>query len=171
MKPEDKAEFAQTVTAAAAHKRMTLTSLDHRFWWEGMQDWTLADFQAAMFRLIKTEDFMPTMKHFEDLRKAGRLTAGEAFAKALGWARSGAYNHPAKTPEAILIDRVVAALGGWSAISGSDPEKVHFLERRFVEHFETISDATDTREALPQISAQPERLRMKLVQAQKRLTQ
>jgi hypothetical protein len=169
VRPEDKTEFAQTVAAAAAHKRMTLTPLDHRFWWEGMQDWTLPEFQAAMFRLIKTHDFMPTMKHFEDLRKAGRMTSGEAFAKALGWARDGSYKHPAKTPEAILIDRVVSALGGWSSIAGSDPDYVHFLEKRFAEHFETVVDVTDTREALPQIAG-PTALHPRLAASMKQLT-
>lgn len=152
MRPEDKVEFAQTVTAMASHKRQTLTAMDHRFWWEGMQAWTLADFQAAAFQLVKTRDFMPSMKDFEDLRKAGRMTAGEAFAKALEWARTGAYRYPAQTPEAMLIDRVVQAMGGWIALCGSDPEKIHFTEKRFAEHYETIEDATDTRVALPQIA-------------------
>jgi hypothetical protein len=152
VRPEDKTEFAQTVAAMASHKRQTLTAMDHRFWWEGMQDWTLDDFQAAAFRLIKTEDFMPTMKHFEDLRKAGRMTAGEAFAKAIAWARSGEYQHPAKTHEAILIDRVVAMLGGWGEITRYEEGKLHFLEKSFAEHYETLQDATDTREALPQIT-------------------
>lgn len=152
MKPEDKAEFAQTVAAMASHKRQTITAMDHRFWWEGMQDWTLVDFQAAAFRLVKTEEFMPTMKHFEDLRKAGRMTAGEAFEKALAWAKSGAYHHPAQSPEAVFIDRVVQAMGGWSRIAGSDPDEVQWTEKRFAEHFAEIQDVTDTREALPQIA-------------------
>ncbi|MDR5727938.1 MAG: DUF6475 domain-containing protein [Terriglobia bacterium] len=152
MRPEDKTEFAQTVTAMASHKRQTLTAMDHRFWWEGMQDWTLADFQAAAFQLVKTKEFMPSMKDFEDLRKAGRMTAGEAFAKAIHWARTGTYGNPAKTPEAIFIDRVVHAMGGWSRITGHDPEQLQWLEKSFAEHYADIQDATDTREALPQIT-------------------
>lgn len=152
MKPEDKTAFSQTVAAMASHKRQTLTPMDHRFWWEGMQDWTLSDFQDAAFRLVKTEEFMPSMKHFEDLRRAGRMTPGEAFAKAIAWARAGTYTAPAKSPEAILIDHVVAAMGGWIAMTSADTEKLHFLEKRFVEHYETIQDATDTRAALPQLT-------------------
>ena len=122
-------------------------------YWIALCDWEFQDFQAAAQRLMKTSKFMPRPSDFEDLRKAGRMTSGEAFAKAIGWARDGSYKHPAKTPEAILIDRVVAALGGWSAITGSDPEYVHFLEKRFSEHFDTIVDVTEIREALPQIAA------------------
>lgn len=136
----------------AAHKRQTLTAIDHRFWWEGMREWTLADFQAAAFQLVKTLEFMPSMKDFEDLRKAGRMTAGEAFAKTIAWARSGDYKHPAQSAEAMLVERVVASLGGWIAITSYDQEKLHFLEKRFVESYETIEEASDTRAALPQIT-------------------
>lgn len=139
-------------------------------YWIALSDWSFEDFQAASQRLMKTSKFMPRPSDFEDLRKAGRLTAGEAFAKALGWARAGTYTAPAKTPDAIFIDRVVMAMGGWIAITGSDPEKLHFLERRFLEHFESLQDATDTREALPQI-ARPDWLALQLSDARKRLTQ
>lgn len=152
MKPSDKAEFAKVVLAFAELKGKQLSLPAVELYWLAMQDWTLADFQAAAVRLLKTMDFMPIPKDFEDLRKAGRLTVGEAFAKMIGWAKSGAYNHPAKTPDAVMIDRVVNAMGGWGRIATADAEKLHFLERDFCEHYETIQDATDTREALPQIA-------------------
>jgi len=138
-------------------------------YWIALSDWRFEDFQAAAQRLMKTSKFMPRPSDFEDLRKAGRMTSGEAFAKALGWARDGSYKHPAKTPEAILIDRVVSALGGWSSIAGSDPDYVHFLEKRFAEHFETVVDVTDTREALPQIAG-PTALHPRLAASMKQLT-
>jgi hypothetical protein len=148
----DKAEFAKVVLAFAELKSKQLSLPAIELYWLAMQDWDLSDFKLAATRLLKTAEFMPTPKDFEDLRKAGRMTSGEAFAKAIGWARSGVYRNPAKTPEAILIDRVVHALGGWIAISNYDEEKLHFLEKSFIEHYETIQDATDTREALPQIT-------------------
>jgi hypothetical protein len=122
-------------------------------YWIALRSWSYEDFEAACAHLMEHhKGFMPKPGHFSELRKAGRLTAGEAFAKAIGWARDGSYNAPAKTPDAIFIDRVVAAMGGWSRITGADSEKLHFLERDFAEHFTDIRDATDTREALPQIA-------------------
>lgn len=138
-------------------------------YWIALSDWSFEDFQAAAQRLMKTSKFMPRPSEFEELRKAARLTAGEAFEKAVGWARSGTYNAPAKTPDAIFIDRVVSAMGGWIAITGSDPEKLHFLERRFVEHFNDLQEASDTREALPQLR-RPDWLQLGLDTAKKRLT-
>lgn len=122
-------------------------------YWIALRSWSYDDFEAACAHLMEHhKDFMPKPGHFTDLRKAGRLTSGEAFAKMIGWAKSGAYNHPAKTPDAVMIDRVVNAMGGWGRITTADAEKLHFLERDFCEHYETIQDATETREALPQIA-------------------
>lgn len=149
----DKGEFAKVVMGFAELKGKQLSLPALELYWRAMRDWPLEFFMLAAERLVKTSKFMPEPYHFEQLLKAGRTTAGEAFAKALEWARTGAYRHPAMTPEAILIDRVVAAMGGWIALCGSDPEKIHFTERRFAEHYESIEDATDTRTALPQIAA------------------
>lgn len=153
MEQKDKAEFAQTVTAMASHKRQTLTSMDHRFWWEGMQTWTLADFQAAAFQLVKTKEFMPSMKDFEDLRRAGRMTAGEAWTTAVDWVRTGAYRTPAQSENGRFIDRVVSAIGGYQVIAQCAEDKLTFLERRFVEHFADMQAAADTRKALPGIAS------------------
>lgn len=148
----DKAEFVKVVMGFAELKGKQLSLPAIELYWRAMRDWPLEYFMVAAERLVKTSQFMPEPYHFDQLRKASRMTAGEAFAKVLAWARSGMYTVPAQTPEAILIDRVVQAMGGWGRITGHDPEKLHFLENSFVENFETISDATDTREALPQIA-------------------
>ena len=169
MQPSDKPQFLKVLNGLAAMKKATLIPEVLDLWWGCMADWSIEDFKAAAIHVIKNSTFMPTPKDFEDLRKAGRNTAGEAFAKALGWARSGAYRNPAKTPDAILIDRVVHALGGWIAITSCDEEKLHFLERRFVEHFETIQDSSDVREALPAI-AKPDWLQLGVEARRKALT-
>lgn len=152
MKPSDRRQFLEIVMGFAELKSKSLSAPALELYWNSMQDWELADFQAAAGRLLKTMTFMPTPKNFEDLRKAGRMTSGEAFEKAIAWARSGDYKYPARSPEAVMIERVVAALGGWSQITGYDPEKLHFLEKRFTDTFDQLEDVTDTREALPQIA-------------------
>lgn len=168
MRPEDKAEFVQTVAAMAAHKRQTLSAVDHKFWWMGMQDWTLEDFQAAAFVLVKREDFMPNMKHFEDLRKAGRMTAGEAWDKVVTHVRTSAYEHGGINP---LIDQCVrATVGSYRQLAMSNVSDTHWLEKRFAEHYGTISDVQDTRHALPQITLHEPSLTPRLAADIKRLT-
>lgn len=121
-------------------------------YWIALSDWNLEDFQSAAQRLMKTSKFMPRPSDWEELRRAGRMTSGEAFAKAIAWAKTGAYKHPAITPDAVMIDRVVHAMGGWSRVTTHDAENLQWLEKSFAEHYETIQDVTDTREALPQIA-------------------
>jgi len=120
-------------------------------YWVALRDWDLADFEAACGHLMKHhKDWMPRPGHFTELREAGRSTVGEAWAKAVGWAASSAYRD-CETGD-YLTDKAVRAIGGFKAIAMCDEDKLHFLERRFAEHYETIEDATDTREALPQIA-------------------
>jgi len=151
----DKAEFVKVVMGFAELKGKQLSLPAVELYWRAMRDWPLDYFMAAAERLVKTSQFMPEPYHFEELRKSGRMTAGEAFAKALEWAKSGAYRHPAQSPEAIFIDSVVQAMGGWSRIAGSDPDDVQWTEKRFAEHFAELQDVTETREALPQIAMSP----------------
>lgn len=165
----DRRPFLEIVMGFAELKGKQLSAPALELYWRSMQDWSLEDFQAAAAQLIKTSEFMPTPKSFEDLRKAGRPTAAEAWLevrKHLVWHFEG-YTLSENCPP--LIAKVVRALGGPHRIAMTPEDQLPFVERRFAEHYETLEDATDIREALPQI-AQPERLRLKLVAAQKRFT-
>jgi len=120
-----------------------------------MQRWPIGDFRKAAEHLLQACEFMPMPKDFEDLRKAGRATAGEAWAKALaacgschsahGYTNGGTCGDP-------FVDRIVRAIGGYKTIALCDEDKLHFLELRFTEHFDTMIDADDVREAMPQIA-------------------
>lgn len=153
----DKQTFAQIVMGFAELKGKQLSKPALELFWNSMQHWPIEDFQAAANQLIRTCEFMPTPKHFEDLRKAGRATVGEAWLKAkdaagscyvggaIGYGSGGSCGDP-------LIDRVVRAVGGYRAIAMCDSDKLGWLEKRFAEHFESMQDAEDTRDAVPQIA-------------------
>jgi hypothetical protein len=129
----------------------------YEFWWNVMQRdaWTLTEFDEAAAHLSKSCDFFPTPGHFDRLRKAGRMTAGEAWEKARKAAGSaiqcGQVTHNGTCGDP-FIDSVVRAFGGYGQIAMCDTDKLHFLERRFTEHFATMLEAQDTREAVPQIA-------------------
>ena len=156
MKLRDRVEFARIVTGLSAIKpgnKLTPEGLE--LYWMALQNWELEDFKRAAAHLASTCEFMPNPYHFEQLRKAGRPTAGEAFARAVkasGSAIQCGYvtNNGACGDE--LIDRVVRAIGGYGVLAMCETDKLTFLERRFTEHYESISDAQETRDALPQIT-------------------
>ncbi len=156
MQSADRAEFLKVLNGLAAIKpgaKLIPEALD--MWWLAMESWTIDDFKQAATHLARSIEFMPSPFHFEQLRKAGRPLAGEAWARVLEYVRKdwspnlgsrASVGDPA-------IDRAVHAVGGYEAIAHSNIESTPFLERRFAEHFETIQGAADTREAVPQIAA------------------
>lgn len=150
MKPSDRKKFVEVVLGFAELKGKALSAPALELYWRAMQNWPLEDFLAAAEQLVRTSEFMPTPKDFEDLRKAGRPTAGEAWLEARACARGWRERYPVRTGDQ-LIDRVVAAIGGYRAIAMCDLDRMGFLERRFAEHFESMQDAQDVREAVPQL--------------------
>ncbi len=121
-----------------------------------MQKWSIDEFEIAAQHLLTACEFMPTPKDFEDLRKAGRHTSGEAFINARETARKGWRK---KTCGVDLIDRAVNAIGGYDAIGMCETDKLHFLERRFAEHYESMQDCDEVRQALPAIADLTKRLK------------
>lgn len=136
-------------------KQLSAPALE--LYWRALQHWELEEFLEAAEQLLRTCDWMPLPKHFEDLRKAGRPTAGEAWLAAksaagtcyvggaIGYGNGGTCGDP-------LIDRVVRAIGGYRAIAMCDNDRLNWLEKSFIEHFESMQDAEDVREAVPMIA-------------------
>lgn len=147
----DRTEMARVLVGLSSIKpgaKITPEGLD--VWWMAMQGWELDEFKQAAAHLARTAEFMPSPFHFEQLRKAGRPTAGEAFAVAVSHAASGNWRQGGSgRPD---VDRAVQAIGGYVQIAMSDEDKLHFLERRFADHFEAMTDAEDVREAVPRIA-------------------
>lgn len=155
MTESDKPMFVAALTELAALKPNAKLSPEvYAAWWNAMHErWTLDEFRAACARLRDAHEFMPNPYHFEQLRKAGRMTAGEAW----GLVREAA-RRDGDCPDDDRIRAAVRALGGIRAIGMTHTDQMQFLERRFAEHFDAINDAEDVREAVPQITG-PSRCR------------
>ncbi len=155
MKPEDRKAFLDVVIGLCELKGKQLSAPALEIYWGALQRWPIDEVKVAANHLATTCEFMPMPKDFEDLRKAGRATAGESWAKAVkacgtchsaqGYTSGGTCGDP-------FIDRVVRAIGGYKVIAMCDEDKLHFLELRFTEHFETMLDADDTRVGVPEIA-------------------
>jgi hypothetical protein len=152
MQTSDKEQFLKVMNGLAAMRKATLIPEVLDLWWACMADWSIEDFKAAAVQVLKTSSFMPTPKDFEDLRKAGRETAGEVFAsigRYLEYSPQG-YTVKANTPRPIAA--AIRAMGGADAYAMCEVDKLPFLERRFCEHYEQITGAHELREALPEIA-------------------
>lgn len=158
MTPTDRIAFLEVVVGFAELKGKALSAPALELYWRAMQGWHIEEFRAAAAQLVRTCEFMPTPKDFEDLRRASRPTAGEAWADVLQYVRDGGAGSGLPTrgyDGAVITDPVVLAavraVGGFQAIAMSRTDQTPFLERRFCEHYETIGDAAETREALPEL--------------------
>lgn len=119
-------------------------------YWLSLRGWSLDDFESAAGNLMATSKFMPRPAEFTALRKAGRPTAGEAWAAALSHGSGGWRERRSCGDD--LVDRVANMIGGYRSIAMCEDEKLGFLERRFCEHYESLQDAEDVRGALPAIA-------------------
>jgi hypothetical protein len=155
----EKPAFLKILIGLAAVKPgKGLTEEAYEIWWGAMARWSLDDFRAAANHLAGSVEFMPSPFHFEQLRRAGRPTSGEAFAialKACGSAIQCGQVTNNGTSGDPLIDAAVRALGGYGVLAMCDQDKTHFLERRFAEHYEAMSDSEDVRAALPGVAGPP----------------
>lgn len=151
MNAGDRKKFLDVVVGFAELKGKQLSAPALELYWRSLQHWSLEDFLAAAEQLVRTSEFMPSPKNFEDLRKASRPTSGEAWILACETARDWRELRQNVSSGDPFVDRVARAVGGYRAIAMHDSDKLHFLEKRFAEHFETMQEAGDTRDALPDL--------------------
>lgn len=121
-------------------------------YWLALRDWDLPDFEQAAGHLMASAKFMPKPSEFNDLRKASRPVAAEAWLTARKvWKSAAALGRGKVSSGDPVIDRAIEALGGYGAMAMSETSKLHFLEKQFAEIYASMQDAQDVREALPQL--------------------
>lgn len=160
MRPEDDLEFARVLNGLAVVKTgAKLTKEALAIWFNAFQSWSIEDFTAAASHFVMAVQWMPNPYHFEQLRRAGEPTAGEAWKIAndncLSW-RTGA------SAAGELIDRVVRMVGGYRAIALADQDHaLPHIERRFKEAYAELAAREPIRDALPQIAKPTSRVALR----------
>lgn len=154
MLPIDGKQFRNVIVGMGRMYGVELDKLVLDAYWLALKDWELDDFEAAARHLMQTAKFMPRPADFRELQKAGRPTAGEAWLEIRAMARSSL----TAEPDDPVAARALRAIGGLRAVGMCDFTKIEFMERRFAEHFESMQEADDIREAVPQITGSRSRL-------------
>jgi hypothetical protein len=152
MQTSDYPEFLRVVNGLAVMKpgANTLTPEALDMWWLSLADWTIEEFRAAAAQLAVSVEFMPNPYHFAQLRKkASTEVCGEAWGNLLLVIRRSGYGRENLSPK---VERVIAAMGGWSVLSMMKTEELPFREKRFRELWEEIGDVDEARKALPSAS-------------------
>lgn len=119
-------------------------------YWLALADWPVERFEQTAKHLLATCRFMPRPADFNEALKAGRLTASEAFSKALQHVRTSAYRDGLLGIN--LIDRTIEGCGGYFSLAMTDNDDLQHFERRFSAHYQTLQDAEETRQAIPEVT-------------------
>lgn len=143
----DKQAFVAVLVGLAAIKPgKGLTPEALEIWWAAMARWELDEFKSAAAHLASSIQFMPSPYDFEQLRKAGEPTAGEAWEEVL----SGCLLEPGSR-----TDRAAQICGGQYEIRHADIETaLPHIMRRFIQVYDELSDVDPARDALPSIVKQ-----------------
>jgi hypothetical protein len=152
--------FSSIVIGFAEIRGRMLSAAAIELFFRAMRDWSLEDFTKAAEHLLLNSDYFPGPKEFNDLRKAGRPLAGEAWTKVLQFARrdyrpSGAHLRDPGVEFDETTRRAVASIGGFRAIAMSDPSSTPFLEKRFTDNYGSLQTIEEVRQEVPQIAQQP----------------
>lgn len=145
------AEFSAVVIGFGELRGKTLSPAAIELYFRAMGSWSLPEFKAAAEQLLRTCEWMPTPFHFEQLRKAGRPVTAEAWIEARKLARTWRPNAPSPRSGSDLLDRAVESIGGYRAIAMCNVDAMGFLEKRFVDAYNSMQDVWDTREAVPHV--------------------
>lgn len=150
MTNDDFDEFSKVVVAFAELKGKELSTPAQKLYFRALKHWSLSEVKRAAEHLLRTCEFMPTPKQFEDLRRAGEPVAAEAWTAAL--AACVNWRKPEALPTG-RIARAAAAVGGFRAIAMADAERdLPFVQKRFLEAYNDLTDVEPVRQALPQIA-------------------
>jgi hypothetical protein len=160
MQPADFQRFKGVMTGMAKVYERELDGVLLDAYWLALRAWSLQEFEAAVGHLMSTAEFMPRPVAFHALRMAARPTAGEAWARVLAHVRGGGYRHGGLGDDA--VESAVRTLGGYRAIALTYEDRLHFLERRFSEHYATKTSVEAIREALPHLGGPGDRLTLEV---------
>lgn len=148
MRDEDLEKFASVLNGLAAVKTGAKLSREAlHVWWNAFQNWSIEEFTAAAAHLLTAQKWMPDPSEFHGLRRAGDLSAHEAWEMVL----SGT-----PLPRGSLVERVARMVGrSQTAIRRADMERdLPHIQRRFLEAYETHAFSDPVRERLPEVASQ-----------------
>jgi hypothetical protein len=151
--PTDGERFNRLITGMSRMYGSDPDQLVLDAYWIALRSWEFEDLQRAAAHLMQTSKFMPRPADFNELRKAGQPTSGEVFAGIRQWLKYGAYGYTLQPNTPPKIATAIRAIGGPDEIAMCEVDKLHFLEKRFTEHYDQISDRQEIRDAVPEIAS------------------
>jgi hypothetical protein len=138
----DREGFASTITGMFAYYRQPLSEFTLDVWWNGCQEYALADVRRALTVHTKDPDrgqYLPKLADVERLLGGGATDRGvQAWSIVLAAARDvGAYRDVDFGDAA--VHQAIADMGGWPLICRAEVEELRHLQHRFMQALQVFS--------------------------------
>lgn len=138
MRPNDRKAFLEVVLGFAELKGRQLSAPALELYWNSMQDWSIEDFRSAANTLIKSCEYMPTPKEFNDLRKALKPSGATA------WFTKGTSPDP-------LANKAMQIAAQGRYVGHIPIDELQWVQKRFIEVYEELLDKDEAQVALPHL--------------------
>ena len=140
MKESDDIRFAEIIMGVADNFRDTVTGdgIDMRF--EALKEFSVEQIYAASLKIMKVRKFTkmpPVAEFFTAIEGDTKAMALEAWGSVMQYLGNGCYG---ADPTNDKTQEVVRRLGGWDFLSMQTFEKLHWVEKKFMENFESFND-------------------------------
>jgi len=136
MNKKDRPRFTQLMLGMADNFRDTITKrgLDMRF--DMLKEFSMDQVEFASRKILRTRKFtkMPPIAEFIEALEGNAKTKGlEAWAVVMETLAMGF-----SPPEDLKITEVVNHIGGWSWLIARSYDELHWIEKRFIDHYESL---------------------------------
>jgi hypothetical protein len=147
MQQNDFPKFRQVLVGMTQMYGREATSEMLDIYWAALKSIPLTEFMDLANYLITTEEFMPTVARFMNLRKrADGQSGSEAWIAILDNVKHSQYRYGQTVGG--LVDQAIRAVGGYSAVGMANVDDLGWMQKRFEAAYAELSLAQEARQAL-----------------------
>lgn len=151
---KNKRKFQEYMAGCSEIFGKELTDTLNGTYWELLKPYSDQQCERAFKKIMTSSKFFPKPVELIDAMKENLelLNAPSAWGEVMGSLGSGC------EPEDPLIRKTIQALGGWSWMSTLTYDELHWMEKRFYEHYSSLSETYEDQMLLEDSEERPGRL-------------
>lgn len=153
MDQKDKSRFTQIMLGMADNFRDTITKEGMQMRFDMLREFSMEEIEFAARKIMQNRKYtkMPPVAEFFDAIKGKAGTrALEAWGSVVECLKRG------NEPDDPIAVEAIRRIGGWSWLMRQSYDELHWLEKRFVEHYDSYEQKKQT--ALPEPEAEVKQL-------------
>lgn len=144
----DKARFTQIMLGMADNFRDTITKEGMQMRFDMLKEFSIEQVEEASRQIMRARKFTkmpPVAEFFDALEGSNGRKALEAWGEVVECLKMG------EEPSDPVAVEAVRRIGGWAWLTRQSYDELHWLEKRFVEHYESYEQKEQ--QALPKPKA------------------